>query len=69
MTEEELIERVKRAGDAMLALEEAVKLIEEIEAKLEKAVKGLKRICLQPEYRLPSPQEIARATLAEIKAK
>ena len=38
----------------------------EAEAKLEKAVEGLKRICMQPDYRLPSPQEIARATLAEI---
>jgi len=41
--------------------------IEALEAKLAKAVKGLKRICMQPDYRLPSPQEIARATLAEIK--
>ena len=39
----------------------------EAEAKLEKAVEGLKRICMQPDYRLPSPQEIARTTLAEIK--
>lgn len=38
------------------------------EAKLAKAVEVLKRICMQPDYRLPSPQEIARATLAEIKS-
>ena len=38
-----------------------------LEAKLAKAVEGLKRICMQPDYRLPSPQEIARAALAEIK--
>jgi septal ring factor EnvC (AmiA/AmiB activator) len=37
-----------------------------LEAKLAKAVKGLKRICMQPDYRLPSPQEIASATLEEI---
>ena len=40
---------------------------ERAEAKLAKAVEGLKRICMQPDYRLPSPQEIARATLAELK--
>jgi hypothetical protein len=37
-----------------------------LEGRLAKAVEALKRIQGQPGYRLPSPQDIASATLAEI---
>lgn len=39
----------------------------ECEARLGKAVEALGRIARQPDYRLPSPQSIARDALAEIK--
>jgi hypothetical protein len=42
-------------------------LVEELEAKLAKALLALERIQGQPDYRLPSPQDIARTTLAELK--
>ena len=46
---------------------EAADRIEELQAKLTKAVEALGKIERQPDYRLPSPQEIARTTLAELK--
>ena len=41
--------------------------VRDLEAKLAKAVEALGKIAVHPDYRLPKPQDIARATLAEIK--
>lgn len=49
------------------AIEDLEAKLAECEARLGKAVGGLKRVCRQPDYMFPSPQEIARETLAEIK--
>lgn len=49
------------------AVEQRDAAIEDLEAKLAKAVGGLKRVCRQPDYMFPSPHEIARTTLAELK--
>ena len=40
--------------------------VRDLVTKLAKTVKALERIQGQPDYRLPSPQDIARTTLAEL---
>ena len=50
-----------------VALAETEAKLAENEVRLGKAVEALGRIARQPDYRLPSPQEIARATLEELK--
>lgn len=50
-------------------IREAADRIEQSERDLAKAVEALKRIARQPDFRLPSHQEIARETLAELEAK
>jgi len=64
----------RRADDAEAKLEAVIaardmmgRMWAEAEAKLAKAVDALGKIDRQPDYRLPSPQEIARTTLAELK--
>ncbi|MDB4378673.1 hypothetical protein N9Z41_02775 [bacterium] len=41
--------------------------LKDVEAKLAKAMESLERIKNQPDYRLPSPQDIARTTIEELK--
>jgi hypothetical protein len=61
-------ELVKRLRDEHLAMtrNEAAAAIEALTAKLAQAVEALREIAARPDYRLPKPQDIARATLAGI---
>lgn len=71
MTDEELVKmaRLAQRDDRMSTgalYGDLADRIEELEAKLAKAVEALRKIEGWPDYRSPSHQDIARTTLAEI---